>query len=110
MVILTGDFNARSPLLWIEEVSENLAGKQLSNLANFNIFEQLISEPTHLPRDDIATCIDLILTNDPFAFIDYGVLPSLDPKCKHQVIHGKFYFHIPSPLKYIGKSLGIWKK
>jgi len=58
LVILTGDFNARSTLLWGDETSENEAGKLVADFSNVNLLEQLIDEPTHLPRDDIATCID----------------------------------------------------
>ena len=50
----------------------------------------------------INPCIGLILTNDPYAFVENEVLPSLDPKCKHQIIHGKIDFHIP---KYTRK---VW--
>ena len=81
-IILSGDFNARSPLLWDDEIMENLAGKKISDFINLNSLEQLINEPTHLPRDDIATCIDLVLTNNKFAFVDSGVIPSIDSRCK----------------------------
>ena len=52
-----------------------------------------------MPRDDIATCIDLIFTSDRYAFIDSGVIPSEDPFCKHQIITGKVDFNIPAPPK-----------
>jgi hypothetical protein len=99
LVILTGDFNARSTLLWGDETTENEAGKLIADFSNVNLLEQLIDEPTHLPRDDIATCIDLIFTSDRYAFIDSGVIPSEDPFCKHQIITGKVDFNIPSPPK-----------
>ena len=66
---MTGGFNARSTLLWGDETSENEAGKLVADFSNVNLLEQLIDEPTHLPRDDIATCIDLIFTSDRYAFI-----------------------------------------
>ena len=72
LIILTGDFNERSPFLWNEEKSENLAGKKISDLVNMNSLVQIINEPTHLPRDDIETCIDLIITNKQYAFVDSG--------------------------------------
>ena len=72
---------------------------------NLNSFEQLINEHTHFPRDDIVTCIDLIFTNNKFAFVDNGVIPSIDPQCKHQIIQGKNNFHISSPPKYDRK---VW--
>ena len=100
LILLTGDLNARSTQFWSEETSENMAGKKLADLANEFNFTQLINEPTHIPRDNIQTCIDLILTDDKFAIIDSGVIPSLDSMCKHQIVHGKIDFHIPSPPKY----------
>ena len=68
IIILSGDFNARSPLLWDGEIAENQAGKLISDFINLNSFDQLMNEATHLPRGDIATCIDLILTSKPFCF------------------------------------------
>ena len=106
LVILTGDFNARSPLFWSDERHEIMPGEKLSNFMLLNCFEQLISEPTHFPRDDIETCIDLILTDKPSSFVDSGVIPSPDPRCKHQVIHGTINFTVPSPPPYKRK---IWK-
>ena len=106
LVILTGDFNARSPLFWSDERHETMPGEKLSNFMLLNCFEQLISEPTHFPRDDIETCIDLILTDKPSSFVDSGVIPSPDPRCKHQVIHGTINFSVPSPPPYKRK---IWK-
>ena len=74
-----------------------MPGEKLSNFMLLSCLEQLISEPTHFPRDDIETCIDLIFTDKPSAFVDSGVIPSPDPKCKHQVIHGTVNFSVPCP-------------
>ena len=104
-IILSGDFNSRSPLIWAGETTEEIPGRMIANFANTNNLEQLINEPTHLPRGDIATCIDLIFTNQPFLFVDSGVLPSPDEKCKHQIIHGKVNFEVPTPPKYVRKML-----
>ena len=99
-IVIMGDMNARSPIIWSGESKEELAGKMVSNLMNLNNFQQQIDEPTHLPSGDIATCIDVIYTNQPYLLTDCGVLPSPDPKCKHQLIYGKVNFHIPCPPKY----------
>ena len=47
-----------------------------------------------------STCIDLIITSNPSAIIDHGVLPSLDSRCKHQIIYSQINFHVPPPPKY----------
>ena len=78
LVVLTGDFNARSPLFWSEEQHETMPGEKLSNFMLLNCFEQLINEPIHFPREDIETCLDLILTDKPTCFVDSGVIPSPD--------------------------------
>ena len=54
----------------------------------FNQMDQIINEPTHFPRENIETCIDLILTNQPNLFVHSGVIQSPDLNCKHQIIHG----------------------
>ena len=50
------------PLFWSDERVENMPGEKLSNFMLVSCLEQLITEPTHFPRDDIETCIDLIFT------------------------------------------------
>ncbi|MCH2389802.1 MAG: hypothetical protein MK234_03870 [Nitrospinales bacterium] len=100
IIVLTGDLNARSPLLWSGEQDENLAGKQLAELITMENMDQIIDEPTHMPSDTTSTCIDLIITSNPSAIIDHGVLPSLDSRCKHQIIYSQINFHVPPPPKY----------
>ena len=100
MVVLTGDFNARSPLFWDQEAEETLPGRKLSELMLLNRMDQIIDEPTHFPCDNIETCIDLILTDQPNYFVHSGVIQSPDPRCKHQIINGKINFAIPCPPLY----------
>ena len=99
-IILTGDFNARSPLFWQDETIENSLGKKLSDLVLFNQMDQIINEPTPFPRDNIGTCIDLIMTNQPNLFVHSGVIQSPDPMCKHQIIHGIINLTFPCPPPY----------
>ena len=99
-IILTGDFNARSPLFWDEESIETTEGKALSNLALLNGMEHVINQPTHFPRPGIETCIDHIFTNQRNTIIDSGVIPSPDPFCKHSIIYGKINLSLPSPPPY----------
>ena len=101
-IVLTGDFNARSPILWRNETKLAPEGKALGDFAVLNGFEQIIDEPTHLPREDIGICIDLISTNQRYLFVDSGVIPSPDPACKHQIVFGKLNFSVPCPLHIKG--------
>ena len=105
IIILTGDFNARSPLLWADEKTQTNEGKDFADFCTLNCLEQLIKDPTHIPNDRTQTCIDLILTNQPFLFVNSGVIHSPDPLLKHQIIFGKLNFNVPSPPPYKRK---IW--
>ena len=106
-IIITGDFNARSPLLWDQESFQDNVGKTFSDFCTLNQFEQIIDEATHLPRDGVETCIDFILTNQPYLFVNKGVIPSPDPCCKHQIIQGKINFNVPCPLLIRGRCGSI---
>ena len=66
----------------------------------FNQMDQIMDEATHFPRDNIETCLDLILTDQPNLFVHSGVIQSPDPNCKHQIINGKINFSIPCPPPY----------
>ena len=35
------------------------------------------------------SCIDLIITDQPNLYVDFGVYSSPDDHCQHQIIHGK---------------------
>ena len=97
--IITGDFNARSPLFW-EHDTENREGRILNNFLLLNNLEELINEPTHIRDNGSQSCIDLICTDQPYIFNETGVLPSLDPHSKHNIIHGSLNFHNPRPPLY----------
>ena len=105
IIIITGDFNARSPLLWADESTQTHEGKELADFCTLNCLEQLVKEPTHIPNDTTQTCIDHIFTNQPFLFVNAGVIHSPDDLLKHQIIFGKLNFNVPSPPPYKRK---IW--
>ena len=97
-VILTGDFNCRSPQWWTGDVQQP-EGTALDELIEVNNLHQLIEEPTNI-REGSMSCIDLIITDQPNLFADYGVHPSLDEHCQHQIVYGKINISIPSPPPY----------
>ena len=96
VTILTGDFNARSPLFWESDI-ENREGRVFNNFLLSNNLDELINEPTHIRDDGSQSCIDLICTDQPFIFTDTGVLQSLDPHSKHKIIYSTLNFHTPCP-------------
>ena len=103
-IVLTGDFNARSPLFW-ENDTDTREGRLFNDFILSNNVEELINEPTHIRDDGTQSCIDLICTDQPFMFTETGVLPSLDTHSKHQIIHGNLNFSVPCPPPYKRK---IW--
>ena len=99
VTIISGDFNARSPLFWDND-TQTKEGEIFSNFLISNNMEELINEPTHIRDNGTQSCIDLICTDQPYLFVDTGVFPSLDPHSKHNIIHGRVNFHSPSPPPY----------
>ena len=92
-VILTGDFNRRSSQWWTEDI-EQPRGAALEELIETNGLYQLINEPTNI-RNGGMSCSDLIITDQPNMSVDYGVQPSLDDHCQHQIIYGKLNASVP---------------
>ena len=70
-VIITGDFNCRSPQWW-ENDNENEEGKIFEPHTSELGLHQLISEATHIMGDS-KSCIDLIFTDQPNLFLESGV-------------------------------------
>ena len=97
-IILTGDFNCRSSQWWSDD-EDTPQGTALDELMETNNVYQLIDEPTNI-RTQGMSCIDLIVTDQPNMFVDYGVHPSLDPHCEHQIVFGKINVSVPSPPPY----------
>ena len=89
-VTILGDFNDRCTL-WDSLHSTSELGNKLYNLITNNNLFQLITEPTR--GNNI---LDLIITNSPNHYFDYGVLQSL-PDLDHCIIYAKFQqFYISS--------------
>ena len=97
-ILFTGDFNCRSSQWWAEDI-ENPEGTALDEFMETNGLHQLIDEPTNI-RNESMSCIDLLITDQPDMFADYGVHPSLDIYCQHQVIFGNLNISLPSPPPY----------
>ena len=102
-MVITGDFNCRSKQWWPGDV-ELPEGSSLDEFIESNNLLQLIDEPTNI-RTTGMSCIDLIITDQPNLFIDFGVYPSLDNHCQHQIIHGKLNISVSTPPPYTRK---IW--
>ena len=101
---MAGDFNARFPIFWENDI-ENQEGRSFSNFLMSNNLDELLNEPTHIRNDGSQSCIDLICTDQPNLFLESGVLPSLDPHSKHNIIHGSLSLFSPCPPPYKRK---VW--
>ena len=86
LLLLTNDFNPRSPSWWSGDV-DNIEGTRLETITSFHGFHQIINEPTHILPSS-SCCIDLIFTNQSNTITESGVHPLLQQNCHHQVIFG----------------------
>ena len=77
--------------------TEGGGGRAFNNFLISNNLEELINEPIHIRDNGSQSCINLICTDQPYVFTEIGVLPSLDPHSKHNIIHGSLSFHNPYP-------------
>ena len=75
-IVLTGDFNCQSSQWWPGD--RNLPEEVvLDQLLESNNLTQLIDQPTNIESRGIS-CADLIATDQPNLFVDYGIHSSLD--------------------------------
>ena len=102
-VIVTGDFNCRSPQWW-ENDTENEEGKIFEPLTSDLGLHQMISEPTHFMGQS-RSCIDLIFTDQPNLCLETGVHPTLHEQCHHQIVYGKLAVNNLAPPTYTRR---IW--
>ena len=84
LLLLTGDFNARSSSWWPGDV-DNIEGTRLESITSFYGLHQINNEPTHILPSS-SSCIDLIFNNQPNMITDSGVYPSHHQICCHQII------------------------
>ena len=78
----------------VEGDIEQPEGTALEELIETNGLHQLIDEPTNIKNGGMS-CTHLIITDQPNMFLDYGLHPSLDDHCQHQIIYGKLSASAP---------------
>ena len=98
-VIFLGDFNVKNSDWWSGDTTD-AGGREIQNLATQHGLNQLIGEPTHILPNASSSCIDLIFSSADHLSLDSGVLPSLYPRCHHQIVFCKINFKIPFPPSY----------
>ena len=97
-VIITGDLNCRSSKWWQGD-TDNEEGKVFEPFSSDLGLHQLISEPTNIMGDS-KSCIDLIFTDQPNLFLKFGVHPSPQEQCHHQIVYGELCITNPIPPPY----------
>ena len=97
-IIVVGDFNARSKSWWPDDITSPEV-TDIDSLTAIYGLHQLLSDPVHLLPNSLF-CVDLIFTDQPNLAVDWGVPPSLHPKCHHQIIYCKFNLMIEYPRPY----------
>ena len=71
--------------MWQGDTTDN-PGDLLEGIFDDYSLHQLVSEPTHFSGDS-ATCIDLVVTNQPNLINECSIKPSLHTTCHHQINH-----------------------
>ena len=85
LVVHLGDFNAHNTHWWQGDSTDN-PGNLLESVFDDLDLHQLVNEPTHF-SGNAATCIDLVVTNQPNIINDCSIKPSLHTTCHHQINH-----------------------
>jgi len=93
-----GDFNARNSDWWASDTT-NAQGREIADIAAQYGLYQLIDEPTHILPNSFS-CIDLIFSSVEGLVSDSGVLPSLFPRCHHQLVYANFNIKPTFPPAY----------
>ena len=102
-IIITNDFNCRTQQWWSGDI-EDPHGTALDDLIQSKNLSQLMTdEPTHIINGS-SSCIDLIITSQPFLF-EHGIHLSLFENCHHEIVQGKLNLSVPPPPAFKRKLL-----
>ena len=103
-VFFPRDFNAHCKLWW-PGGDTTQDGTQIDDIFPRLGLPLIIPELTSFQPHKSASCIDLILTDQPDIIINSGTRASLDYYCHHQIVHCTVYIKITPPPPYQRK---IW--
>ena len=86
LLVITGDFNARSSKWWSLD-EENVEEWEINSLSSACGYSQIINQPTHMTKES-SSCTDLIFTASLNLISNIGVELSVFEKCHHSLIYG----------------------
>ena len=92
-IVHLGDFNAHNSHWWQGDSTDN-PGDFLEGIFDDSDLHQLVNEPTHFSGNS-ATCIDLVVTNQPNLINECSIKPSLHTTCHHQINHVEININNP---------------
>ena len=98
-LIVTGDFNARCPRWWKNDIAK-LQGQELNLLTLSAGHNQIIDKPTHVINTSMS-CTDLIFCTNQSVVSNHGVDVLVFDKCHHNIIYGKTNIRVPLPQTYV---------
>ena len=104
--LLLGDFNAKHSV-WCSTDPTDAAGESLDALFRVYGFEQLVTFPTHLYRETLSSCLDLVVTTCP---ADTSSVYSIAPigHSDHVTIVGNISFPLPTCTTLPSKAAQSW--
>ena len=73
MMVLLGDFNAKCTN-WYKHDKTNFEGIAIENISWQRRLYKIINKPTHI-LENSSSCIDLILTSQPYLITELGLHP-----------------------------------
>ena len=80
-LLVTDDFNVKSSSWWSDDIAK-IEGMWLESIASYYDLFQIINEPAHI-LPSLASCSDLIFTNQPNLAINSGMNPLLHRNYHH---------------------------
>ena len=107
LTILLGEFNDRSKIWWVHDITNN-EDTQIESISLLYGFSQLISEQTYILQN-ASSCLDLVFTDQTNLVINSGVKSSLHENCYQQITYPKFNLPIMYPHLTKGHIFNILK-
>ena len=98
-----GDFNSHNSI-WSNLDTTDSSGEKLNEIINNETMVQLVDQPTYITSNS-NTLIDLVITDQPNIVNKCSILPSLDPRCHHQINHVELNIVNPPPPSFTRR---IW--
>ena len=78
--------------VWWPDGDTTAVGMEIEQLLSSLGLSRVISEPINFEPNKNASCIDVVITDQPNLILDCGTRSSLDPFCHHEIVYCKVNF------------------